>query len=303
MTKNFSYYSIRWLDKKKKEVKYSTYCAYQTIVYNHLNQSFCDVSDLTVMKIDSFEEQLMQDGLSQKSIKDIQIVLKMILKDMIKDDLVSSDLIEAIKTKKDSHSKIDVLSKKEYKTLFDYLTSNFSFRNLGVLIAMCTGMRIGEICALKWKDINLEENDIHVHSTLQRVYDAEGKKTEIIIDSPKTENSDRFIPLSTKLRQIIKPLCKIINKEYYVISNDTNPLEPRTFRNYFNNLLDKIGLRRVKFHILRHSFATRCVEASSDYKSLSSILGHSNIGITLNLYVHPNNDQKKKCIDKMLSSI
>ena len=95
---------------------------------------------------------------------------------------------------------------------------------------------------------------------------------------------------------------KVVKDEYFILTNDTKPTEPRTYRNYYKRLLNKLGIPDIKFHGLRHSFATRCIEANSDYKTVSVILGHSNISTTLNLYVHPNKEQKKKCIDKMLKS-
>ncbi|MGM9739406.1 MAG: tyrosine-type recombinase/integrase, partial [Candidatus Cryptobacteroides sp.] len=115
---------------------------------------------------------------------------------------------------------------------------------------------------------------------------------------PKTANSVRDIPITGNLMKMIKPLCGIVNPSYYVLSNENKPIEPRTYRNYYKALMRKIGIPEIKFHGLRHSFATRCIESNCDYKTVSVLLGHSNIGTTLNLYVHPNLEQKKKCLDK-----
>ena len=150
---------------------------------------------------------------------------------------------------------------------------------------------------------DLDNNLIHINKTLQRVYVASNKTTEIIIDKPKTAESIRDIPITNLLKRKLKPLIKIVNLSYYVISNSNTPIEPRVYRTYFHKTLEEVGIRQVKFHCLRHTFATRCVENSNDYKSLSAILGHSSISITLNLYVHPNDDSKKKCIDKMMNSL
>ena len=109
--------------------------------------------------------------------------------------------------------------------------------------------------------------------------------------------------MTKELLSIIKPLQKIVKGDYYVLTNDESPTEPRTYRNYYKKLLVKLDIPPIKFHGLRHSFATRCIESQCDYKTVSVILGHSNISTTLNLYVHPNFDQKKKCIDKMLKSL
>ena len=135
---------------------------------------------------------------------------------------------------------------------------------------------------------------------LERVYvmDEEPRRTVLIEGMPKTVNSVRDIPITKNLMKMLKPLCGIVNPDYYVLSNESKPIEPRTYRNYYKALMQELGIPRIKFHGLRHSFATRCIESNCDYKTVSVLLGHSNIGTTLNLYVHPNLEQKKKCLDK-----
>lgn len=166
-------------------------------------------------------------------------------------------------------------------------------------------MRIGEICGLLWSDIDVENGIIKVRRTVQRIYviDGETRHTEILIDTPKTKNSIRDIPMTTELYKIIKPLKKVVNNDFYVITNEAKPTEPRTYRNYYERLIKRLGIPKLKFHGLRHSFATRCIESKCDYKTVSVILGHSNISTTLNLYVHPNMEQKKKCIDQMYRAL
>ena len=113
----------------------------------------------------------------------------------------------------------------------------------------------------------------------------------------------RDIPMIKDLYDLLKPLKKVVKNDYYVLTNDAMPTEPRTYRNYYKKLLNTLNIPPIKFHGLRHSFATRCIESKCDYKTVSVILGHSDISTTLNLYVHPNYDQKKKCIDKMFKLI
>ena len=178
----------------------------------------------------------------------------------------------------------------------------FTFPNLGILVCLSTGLRIGEVCALKWSDINMDTGLLHVNRTIERIYivDSDKPHTEIVINTPKTKNSLREIPLSKELVRIFKPLMKVVNKDYYILTNNTKPTEPRTYRNYFNKLLKQLDIPRLKFHGLRHSFATRCIESHCDYKTVSVLLGHADISTTLNLYVHPNEEQKRSCIDKMM---
>ena len=200
---------------------------------------------------------------------------------------------------------IEVLSRSNRRKVISHIQENFTFRNLGIYICLCAGMRIGEICALKWEDIDTENGIISVKKTIQRVYMIEGEEryTELILDSPKTKNSIRDIPMTRDLLKLLKPLKRIVNNNYFVLTNEAKPTEPRTYRNYYKQFMQEIGVPILKFHGLRHSFATRCIESKCDYKTVSVILGHSNISTTLNLYVHPNMEQKKRCIDQMVKAL
>lgn len=161
------------------------------------------------------------------------------------------------------------------------------------------------MCALTWEDVDVNNGVICIRKTIQRVYvlDEDKRYTELLIDTPKTKNSVRDIPMTQDLLRILKPLKKIVNDEFFVLTNDSKPTEPRTYRNYYKRLMKRLGIPELKFHGLRHSFATRCIEGKCDYKTVSVILGHSNISTTLNLYVHPNLEQKKKCINQMNRSL
>ena len=133
--------------------------------------------------------------------------------------------------------------------------------------------------------------------------DGEKRHTEIIIGTPKTQNSIRDIPMNKELLKMLRPLKKIVNGKIYVLTNEEKPTEPRTYRNYYKRMMEQLNIPPLKFHGLRHSFATRCIESNCDFKTVSVILGHSDITTTLNLYVHPNMEQKKRCIDKVFKSI
>lgn len=241
-------------------------------------------------------------ALSEKTTKDLVILLKSILKDASKENYSTLKNIKVTYPTKRTNDLVDVYTKVEHKKIVDYILSNVDFKNLGIMICLMTGVRIGEVCALKWSDIDLSNRVISINKTIQRVYSKE-TKSKIIIDTPKTANSTRDIPIANELYKLLKSLMTRLNKENYVLSNNFKPIEPRTYRKYFDNLIIEVGVKKLKFHALRHTFATRCVESSSDYKTISVILGHSNIATTLNLYVHPNNDQKKNCIEKMYKSL
>lgn len=294
-----------WKEEKKKYVKKSTYAAYQLLIQNHIKPYFGDLYEVNEEKVQQFVFDKLDAGLSEKTIRDIIIVLKMILKFGIKNGYLEYVQIDAKFPSKQEKKDLDVLSKADQKKFMEHLRNNFTFKNLGIFICLNTGMRIGEICGLRWCDVDTAEGVIKVRHTLQRIYIIEGetRHTELLLDTPKTANSVRDIPMSSELLKMLKSLNKVVNENYYVISNDIKPIEPRTYRNYYKKLCKQLDIPELKFHGLRHSFATRCIESKADYKTVSVLLGHSNISTTLNLYVHPNKEQKKKTIDKMLRSL
>lgn len=294
-----------WKEEKKKYVKKSTYAAYQLLIQNHIKPYFGDLYEVNEEKVQQFVFDKLDAGLSEKTIRDIIIVLKMILKFGIKNGYLEYIQIDAKFPSKQEKKGLDVLSKADQKKFMEHLRNNFTFKNLGIFICLSTGMRIGEICGLRWCDVDTVEGVIKVRHTLQRIYIIEGetRHTELLLDTPKTANSVRDIPMSSELLKMLKSLNKVVNENYYVISNDIKPIEPRTYRNYYKKLCKQLDIPELKFHGLRHSFATRCIESKADYKTVSVLLGHSNISTTLNLYVHPNKEQKKKTIDKMLRSL
>ena len=294
-----------WKEEKKKYVKKSTYAAYQLLIQNHIKPYFGDLYEVNEEKVQQFVFDKLDAGLSEKTIRDIIIVLKMILKFGIKNGYLEYAQIDAKFPSKQEKKDLDVLSKADQKKFMEHLRNNFTFKNLGIFICLSTGMRIGESCGLRWCDVDTVEGVIKVRHTLQRIYIIEGetRHTELLLDTPKTANSVRDIPMSSELLKMLKSLNKVVNENYYVISNDIKPIEPRTYRNYYKKLCKQLDIPELKFHGLRHSFATRCIESKADYKTVSVLLGHSNISTTLNLYVHPNKEQKKKTIDKMLRSL
>lgn len=294
-----------WREDKKQYVKTSTISAYTLLIENHILPAFGKIDRINEADVQEFVFEKLNSGLSQKSIKDILIVLKMILKFGVKNGYFEYTQIDIKFPTQREKQEIEVLSRSNHRKVISYIQENFTFRNLGIYICLCAGMRIGEICALKWEDIDTENGIISVKKTIQRVYMIEGEEryTELILDSPKTKNSIRDIPMTRDLLKLLKPLKRIMNNNYFVLTNESKPTEPRTYRNYYKQFMQEIGVPILKFHGLRHSFATRCIESKCDYKTVSVILGHSNISTTLNLYVHPNMEQKKKCIEQMVKAL
>ena len=159
---------------------------------------------------------------------------------------------------------------------------------IGIILALVTGMRIGEVCALQWEDITIDS--IHINKTMQRLSGPQAKG--ICIGSPKTYSSIRKIPINTQLSLFLNNI--IDRREYVVCQKNGKYVEPRLLQMHFNKVLARCGIAPYNFHSLRHTFATRCVESGMDIKTLSEILGHSDVKTTLNKYVHSSLNHKKK---------
>ena len=303
--KRISEIIVLWKADKKQYVKKSTFSAYTLLIENHLQPCFGDKLTIEEIDVQNFVFQKLEAGLSHKTVKDMLIVLKMILKFGAKNKwLIYTPLEIRFPTEREKHN-IEVLSRSDQKKIMIYIQEHFTFRNLGEYICLSSGVRIGEVCALTWEDIDTDKGIISVNRTIQRIYVIEEgiRKTELILDTPKTKNSIREIPISKDLLRILKPFKKIVNPSFFVLTNDAKPTEPRTYRSYYKHLMQSLNMPEIKFHGLRHSFATRCIESNCDYKTVSVLLGHSNISTTLNLYVHPNMEQKRKAIEIMCKSL
>lgn len=294
-----------WKVDKKMYVKKSSYAAYALLIENHIVPSFGTLNELEEVEVQAFVFQKLEQGLSQKTIKDILIVLKMILKFGAKYNWIVYKPFDIQYPTEREKQTLEVLSRENQRKVMQHIQNHFTFRGLGIYLCLSTGIRIGEVCALTWEDIDVESGVVKVSKTIQRIYSIENdiRKTELVLDSPKTVHSIREIPLSIELLKLLKPIKKIVNPSFFVLTNDVKPTEPRTYRSYYMKLMKELGMPKLKFHGLRHSFATRCIESNCDYKTVSVLLGHSNISTTLNLYVHPNFEQKKKAINQMFRSL
>ena len=286
---------------KKKRIKKSTYSTYSYSIRKFLMPEF---QKMTLKKLESynyneFVEILSQD-LSTKTVRDVINNLKSIL--LLAEQKYGCNMkINGIKIPKLDSEPLEILNNKERIKLENYCLKENSLRSLGIIICLYTGLRIGEICALKWENIDLEKRELQVKYTLQRIYDENQKNTKISLDTAKTKTSIRKIPISNKLYNILIKLKNNYNHNDFFLTGDSKKfIEPRNYLNIFKNYLKKVKLKTsYKFHILRHTFATHCIEVGMDIKSLSEILGHANVQITLNIYVHSSYKRKKKFLEKL----
>ena len=292
---------------KLKTCKRSSVSAYMLTIKNIILPI---LGEYELEAVSSKEAELLKldcekKGLSKKSIQDVIICLKNILKVANYLEVAETKTISVLWGTDNSGVKkqIEAYNKDQIKNLVASLEETPSFKNLGLLLTIYSGMRIGEVCALQWKDVDLEEKVIRVNKTIQRIYIEEettGKmKTELQISTPKTKSSQREIPIVPKLFKMMKDFAKICRPDYFVCSGTTTPLEPRTYRNYYLKKIEEVGLPHLKFHGLRHTFATQLIASKADVKTVSAILGHSNIATTLNTYVHPSRDDKRNAVSKL----
>lgn len=306
----YDYWLDLWLDYKKPFVKGSTYVRYRNIIDNHIKPS---LGKLNIDEIDTIcIQKYITDksingkkdgsgGLSSKSLYDLLLIIKETL-EYVEEFYPRSNHIDykKISIKKTSHE-MRVLSTTEEKNLNSVLLQQTDRYKLGVLICLYTGIRIGELCALRWKNISLTEQTIKIESTLQRlqiVDDDKDNKTKIFISEPKTFSSLRTIPFPQFLLPIIREFQDA--PESYILSGSERVIvEPRTMQNHFKRYLELGGINDANFHSLRHTFATRCIESNFDIKSLSEILGHSSVKTTLDKYVHSTMKQKKINMEKI----
>lgn len=296
--KKFEKIAEEWLEYKKISIKDSTYFNYLFIVNKYLLPEFKGKNIEKVSDYNYFIQKLTKKY-SSKSVRDIANVLKAILK-YYEYEYNRNLKSKKINMPKQSKKRINILSERDRKALENYCLDDKSLKAIGIVLALNTGMRIGEICSLKWKNIDIVNKKIYVENTMQRVYDKESKMSQIIIDKPKTDSSVRAIPINTKLYKILVKLEKKFKEEDYFLSGSQEKyIEPRNYQYYFKRILKKCKLKSYKFHILRHTFATHCIEVGMDAKSLSEILGHSDVKITLGVYVQSNDKIKQKFLEKI----
>lgn len=301
----FSELSEMWLHSIQASVKESTWIKYRNILkcsivprVGNTNLSEIDYSAFSALCNDLMESGGKdKNGLAAKTVAYALSLTKAVIKyaSRMKYMTDRTALDVSVKVK---NAPLRVLSVQEQQILISEFTEELDFTGLGIYICLFTGIRVGELCALTWDDISLENNMIHIHRTMQRIQTPDGKKkTAILIAEPKSQCSIRDIPIAGTLRE--KLMQQSVKEGYVLTRNKNRYVEPRTMQNRFKSIVERCGIRDAHFHTLRHTFATRCIEVGFDVKSLSEILGHANVSITLNRYVHPSMELKQKNMDKL----
>ena len=297
--------TVLWFSDNQGNLKASTLSKYRNLLYSYIlpNIGMNKLCDLDYETLSDFCTMLLvsgglrQQGLSPKTVSDTLTIIKSVLKYAERRkysvDLTALDVSVKVKT-----TPLRILSVPEEQSLITYLKKKNTLIGRGILLSMFTGIRLGELCALTWRDISLEQHTLHVHQTMQRIQTNDSpQKTKVMITKPKSQCSVRDIPLS---RAIAALFPEPAAAEAYILTDRADQyIEPRTMQNHFKRILKEVGMEDVHFHTLRHTFATRCIEAGFDIKSLSEILGHASVSITLNRYVHPSMELKQKNMEKL----
>lgn len=296
-----------WLRQQQPELKAASYSKYANMLRLYLNPRFgkAVIPDISRNEVQQFSRDLLltggtaKTGLAPKTVNSAISILKNILEYARKERGLQVADIKDVSVR-EQKKPIQVFSRTEQSLLSRHLCDNPSPCNIGILLCLYTGMRIGEVCALKWGDIILDEQYLFVHQTMQRIQleGEDGKKTRVVIGPPKSECSIRKIPIPAEMLRLLIPV-KRQNEAFLLTGMVHSYIEPRCMENQFKTVIDACGVSDLNFHALRHTFATRCIELGFDIKSLSEILGHANVNITLNRYVHPSMDLKQANMNRL----
>ena len=276
------------------KVKQSTIATYYAQSTNHIMPvlGHLKLCSLTTEQVQNFVETLINKELSPATIKNIYGLFRMVMtkaeyKNMLHVNPCTKDVCLPPLAPKQS-----IPLTREQQFILE------KTNDISVILSLFTGIRLGELCALRIENVNLEKGTIYIDSTVQRVNTfKQDRKTGIMITTPKSKNSVRVIPLPNCLIKLLERHIKADSG--YFLTNSEKIVEPRTLQNRFKRLLSECGMPVVNFHLLRHTFATRCLESGMDIKTLSEVLGHANASITMNIYCHSCYEHKKACMEKL----
>ena len=303
----FSNLSAEYMDTMSPQLKASSKAKYSNLLDLYLIPRFGEQMVVNVSRSDVVlmsRELLLSggakhQGLAPKTVNSVLSLMKNVMEYGSREKGITIADITDIAVKQ-PQKPMRILTREEQATVSDYLKDNLTECNLGIFLCLYTGLRIGEVCALRWEDIHIPEKYLYVHQTMQRIQ-VKGnpkKKTEVVIQPPKSDCSIRSIPIPEEIIQLLLPVKKE-NNAFLLTGLPCVFIEPRCLENQFKAVIKECHIKDVNFHALRHTFATRCVELGFDIKSLSEILGHASVNITLNRYVHPSMDLKQQNMNKL----
>lgn len=282
-----------WLSAVQLRVKPSTYANYCMKIERHILPAFGKLryEQLTTDMVHLFIQDKLNNGLSAKYVSDIVILMKSMASYLTRVHGYRN-LLENVTLPKTERRELQLLTAKQQQQLLRYLMGNLTPTTLCVLLSLYLGLRIGEVCGLKWGDVDFEKSVITVRRTVQRIRTQHG--TQLMIGSPKSKSSRRSIPIPLFLLDILRRFRR--NDADFILSDCERVTEPRTLQRRFKAILHKMNLPSRGYHVLRHLFATNSIRAGFDVRTLSEILGHSSVSTTLSRYVHSSIERKAECM-------
>ena len=288
-----------WLNAVANRVKESSFANYKAKFEKHILPVFDDLpcADLSAGRINEFITKKLADGLSASYVRDIITVFKSMLC-YAQEEYGFKLSLKNVVLPKVEKKQLTRISDTDQKRLIDYLKANMSLTAFGILLSLCMGLRIGELCGLKWEDVDFRHKTLHIRRTVQRITSANGnKKTKIVISNPKSTASFRDIAIPDFLMEYFKMFRN--EGDFFILSGADKPVEPRTMQYHYKRILQSAEIENHNYHQLRHTFATNCTEKGFDVKTLSVILGHSTVSLTLNRYVHPDRNHERRLMNNM----
>lgn len=290
-----------WLKEIESTVKPATYVNYE---YKLVHYVLSTIGDYGLNELDERVGEELLAALQRQKLKPstIQVVFRITKQCMnmaIRKNLIHKNSFQLIRLPKVEKKKTQALTRQEQKRLETAALAEKDGRGLATLLALHAGLRIGETAALTWRDIDFENNRIHVGSTFQRIIGLySGQKTELVYSSSKTASSTRWIPMSKLLKNVLLKQ-KQGAAGPFVLSKKSEPVEPRLITYHFHQLREKAGIATTHFHQLRHTFATRCLESKGDISSVSALMGHSSTQMTLDTYAGSLIEQQIQVVTQM----
>lgn len=293
---------MEWEEALIMEVKGSTYTNYSCILHKHIAPFFqkLKISQLSNELIQQFIKLKLQEEIGAGTLRIIMTILRDILNFAAKKQMYPQDVI-SFEYPRERSCGHQLMEEQDYLLLLSRLFEPQSSFEFGILLCLCTGIRVGELCGLRWEDLNLKKGVVNIQRTVGRMKNMDKNvrtKTRIFIDTPKTPNSRRQIPIPDALLAKIPSFAAC--PEYFILSGSGRCIEPRSVQRRFKRLLESLNIPPTGIHTLRHQFASRWIDSGFDVKSLSEILGHSSVKTTLDIYVHTNQAVKRNHMNQML---
>lgn len=298
----------QWIEDNKFKMAQSTYEKYRQLYKNYIQPYFRQTTcrQLNEKQLENFQKSIRYSYCHQGKVlsEGMQRTIIMLVNNALSDAYINRFTEKKLYIRPGLYkikNPVKIISGRQQKQIEDYIYSHRDSYTLGIFMGLYTGLRLGEICALKWKDIDFGNVSICVKRTVQRLKSDSLGKTVLVVSRPKSVSAFRIIPVPEFLISYLKPFRQCSSSEAYILTNKCSmPMEPRTLQYNYKKMLQILDIPYINFHSLRHTFATRCVTLGWDMKTLSEVLGHADTKITMDYYFHSSFEFKKEQMKKLV---